>query len=96
MFVFMEITTLFLLYCQQITDIRDARIDAGLKDISEMTLVQLPGDEPWLAQVFVAETEVNYTGRILLPPIPPVRGILTYYCMLIKVVRNKKIENFNS
>ncbi len=39
-------------------DIRDARIDAGLDEISGMMLCELPGDESWSVDVFTKRTKV--------------------------------------
>lgn len=47
------------LLVKQVNDIRDARIDAVLKEMSETVFCELPGDDPWSIDEFVTETQVN-------------------------------------
>lgn len=47
------------LLVKQVNDIRDARIDAVLQEISETVLCELPKDDPWTLDEFVARTQVR-------------------------------------
>lgn len=47
------------LLVKQVNDIRDARIDAVLKEMSETVFCELPGDDPWTIDEFVTKTQVN-------------------------------------
>eukprot|EP00112_Aurelia_sp_Birch-Aquarium-sp1_P005844 Seg1660.5 transcript_id=Seg1660.5/GoldUCD/mRNA.D3Y31 product="Dynein heavy chain 8 axonemal" protein_id=Seg1660.5/GoldUCD/D3Y31 len=42
---------------KQLLDIRDARIDAGMEEICEMLLCELPEDEGWTIERFAARTK---------------------------------------
>ena len=47
------------LLVKQVNDIRDARIDAVLREISETVFCELPKDDPWTIDEFIAKTQVK-------------------------------------
>ena len=47
------------LLVKQVNDIRDARIDAVLREISETVLCELPKDDSWTIDEFVTRTQVS-------------------------------------
>jgi len=58
------------LLVKQVNDIRDARIDAVLREISETVFCDLPKDDPWTIDEFIAKTQVTFSvvsipGRLL-------------------------------
>ena len=57
------------LLVKQVNDIRDARIDAVLLEISETVLCELPKDDPWTIDEFITKTQVR---RIQFNPLSPV------------------------
>ncbi|KAK3736698.1 hypothetical protein QZH41_011488 [Actinostola sp. cb2023] len=53
------------LLVKQVNDIRDARIDSVLMEMSEMTLCELPSDDPWTTDQFLAKTQVLFLYFLL-------------------------------
>ena len=53
------------LLVKQVNDIRDARIDAVLREISETVLCELPKDDPWTTDEFITKTQVRLA---IIPP----------------------------
>ena len=51
------------LLVKQVNDIRDARIDAVLREISETVFCELPKDDPWTIDEFIAKTQVGLVDR---------------------------------
>ena len=51
------------LLVKQVNDIRDARIDAVLREISETVFCELPKDDPWTIDEFIAKTQVGLVER---------------------------------
>ena len=47
------------LLVKQVNDIRDARIDAVLREISETVFCELPKDDPWTIDEFISKTQVT-------------------------------------
>jgi len=47
------------LLVKQVNDVRDARIDAVLQEISDTVLCELPRDDPWSVDEFVTKTQVT-------------------------------------
>ena len=47
------------LLVKQVNDIRDARIDAVLQEISKTVLCELPKDDPWTIDLFLSKTQVQ-------------------------------------
>ena len=43
---------------RQVNDIRDARVDAFLNEMGEITLCEFPGDDPWTIDKFLSRTQV--------------------------------------
>lgn len=54
------------LLVKQVNDIRDARIDAVLREISETVFCELPKDDPWTIDEFIAKTQVTFL-IVLIP-----------------------------
>ena len=59
----------FDLLVKQVNDIRDARIDAVLREISETVFCELPKDDPWTIDDFLAKTQVT----LLFTPLNPLQ-----------------------
>lgn len=57
------------LLVKQVNDIRDARIDAVLQEISETVLCELPKDDPWTIYEFVARTQVRKSQFFVITPL---------------------------
>ena len=53
------------LLVKQVNDIRDARIDAVLREISETVFCELPGDDSWTIDEFIAKTQVTLDISII-------------------------------
>ncbi|EDO32004.1 predicted protein [Nematostella vectensis] len=55
------------LLIKTVNDIRDSRIDSVLKEISEITLCEVPDDQPWTTDEFITKTQkiCNRVGGIL-------------------------------
>ena len=47
------------LLVKQVNDIRDARVDAVLKEISETVFCELPKEDPWTIDEFITKTQVT-------------------------------------
>lgn len=55
-----------MVYSFKINDIRDARIDAVLDEMSNTTLCELPGDDPWTTEQFLTRTKVFITYTVVV------------------------------
>lgn len=53
------------LLVKQVNDIRDARIDAVLREISETVFCELPKDDPWTIDEFISKTQVTFSPLLI-------------------------------
>ena len=53
------------LLVKQVNDIRDARIDAVLREISETVFCELPKDDPWTIDEVIAKTQVIFSPLLI-------------------------------
>ena len=75
------------LLVKQVNDIRDARIDAVLQEISKTVLCELPKDDPWTIDLFLSKTQVQKKKNSVLE-------LLSYpaSCILLFTTQQKKCQ----
>ena len=75
----------------QVNDIREARIDCVLEEMSEMVLCSLPNGDPWSIDFFTVETQVWF-AVILFPAnllsVRPISKTVSAEIVLFLIKRN--------